>query len=215
MFEVARKDRAAIEAVLSGTGVAVTTRSVARAGNPEGTLDTKVRYELDVISQAKLPPRRVSQIDVEVPSVDKALAQIRSSVGELGARETGYSISKDPNGYASGGVTIEVPMAKSLDMHARIRALDGEQKGDQVTENQQVSAGSLAREQIQLTFHTGKALVAADKGIGPTVRNALASALGALLWSLYWIIMGIVFVGPFAAVLWIGSKIWRRKPKTA
>ena len=42
----------------------------------------------------------------------------------------------------------------------------------------------------------------------------MASAVSALMLSLYLVLTGVLFAGPFLLILWIGYKLFRRRPKT-
>ena len=67
------------------------------------------------------------------------------------------------------------------------------------------------KDRIDLTLSSRESLVASDHGLLATTRAALASAAAALLWSLYLILTGLLFVGPWLAIAWLLYRITKRR----
>ena len=216
--DVPRTSRAAVDGILESAGVAVMQRDVSRSTDLVNTLDTKIHYAMDIQAAATLPPKRATTVTLDVANAEDALQSARQAVAAIksgAAREVSYNLSNTPDGRRIGRITIEAPVADAAEVLARVRPSDAVQKTFQVNENQQINAGTLSRESIDITFEDRATLVPADKGVGATVHSALSAALGALLWSLYVIVMGVVFIAPFAAVLWLVTLPWRRRRKAA
>lgn len=62
---------------------------------------------------------------------------------------------------------------------------------------------SLLRPRIELTLTSKLAMISYEQRRGTTMRAALANAAAGLSWSMYWIITGVLFVGPWLLMGWI------------
>jgi Flp pilus assembly protein TadB len=96
-----------------------------------------------------------------------------------------------------------------------IAALNGRQKSYQETRNAQApETKSFTKERVDLTLTTHPVqppIVKADQGLGTSARAALSSAAGALLYSVYLVLTGLLFLIPFAVIVWPIWAVMRRR----
>jgi hypothetical protein len=64
-----------------------------------------------------------------------------------------------------------------------------------------------------MTYTTSAAIVGADQGVWASIRNGLATSMKGLMVSLQLIIVGLCFVGPWAAVIALIWKFLRRRKR--
>lgn len=209
-FEMRSTDRAAIDRAMSDAGLDIVSRTVARVTDTNAT-DQKTRYQVTFINAAQLPVKRTTTQAIEVADVEKALLQVRSAAQGIAAREVDYALAEDASGKTVGRLIIEVPAGQADKVLAVVNSISGDRKVNQVNENRQVADTRYARERIEVSFTNRAGIVPADQGFSATVRNAVASSAAALLWSLYLIITGVLFVGPWLLLLWVLWKVLRRR----
>jgi hypothetical protein len=154
-------------------------------------------------------------LGVEVDDVDKALASLRASLPPNSVREIEFNLSKESSGRVTGKLVLETPVTNAMTVLTKIKDIGGTEKVNQVMKNNQVPDAAFARERIELTLTNREAIVESGKGFTATVRAALTSAASALLLSLYLVLTGVLFAGPFVLILWLWYRIFRRRPKVA
>ena len=74
-------------------------------------------------------------------------------------------------------------------------------------------AGPLAKARVEVTFGNAEAIVAPDRGIGASIRRGLSTSALGLMWSLQLIVIGLCFVLPWVAVLWVGWRLVKGRRK--
>jgi hypothetical protein len=134
-----------------------------------------------------------------------------------GVKELDYTVSKDPTGRVIGRIVLDVPVdpetrssAPVMSLLDKVRGL-GTERDTQISKNPNVPETRFARERIDLTLSSRPTIVKANEGVGNTLRAALSTAFAALTYSLYLVVTGVLFVLPFALVLWVVRLIWRRR----
>ena len=211
-FEVRRDSLPAIDKAFADAGIEGVSRNIVRSTDTSNTLDSKVRFQIDELMAAEaLAPRRTTVLGIELDNVDKTLESFRASLSPADARELDYNLSKEPNGRVIGHLVIDVPVTSAMTVLTKIHDLGGNEKVNQVVKNMQVPDTRFAKERIDITLTSKDALVDRDKGLGSTLRAALGSAAAALLWSLYLIITGVLFIGPWLLIAWIMWRIFKRR----
>ncbi|MCL2646895.1 MAG: DUF4349 domain-containing protein, partial [Phycisphaerales bacterium] len=216
-FEAKREALPAVEKAFADAGVDYLSRSIVRSSDTANTLDTKVRFQIDeLVMSDLLPPRQTTVLGIEVGDVGKSLASVRGALPrEGGVKEVEYTLTKDASGRVTGHLVVDVPVRDVMAVLTKISDLGGTEKVNQVTKNAS-GVGSegekrFIKERIDLSLTNPAGIVKSDAGLLATVKSALSAAVGALLYSVYLIIVGVLFVGPFLLVGWGGWKVMRRK----
>jgi uncharacterized membrane protein YgcG len=211
-FDVRRDALPAIDKAFAEAGIDILSRNVTRSNDTANTLDTKVHFQIDSLQSADtLAPRRTTTLGIETDNVEKALGTLRGELDKEGITHIQYSVSKEASGRVTGHVVVDVPVGSAMTVLGQIRDMGGEEKVDQVVDDPGVPETRFAKERIDLTVSSRESIVGEDRGIGATVRAALGSAAAALLWSLYLIVTGVLFVGPWVGIAWVGWRVSRRR----
>ena len=205
-FEVSR---AAAEQVNTTIGKAAQalTRTVNRSPDTENTVDTKLHLVLTLVSADRLPPRQtVTTSREEVPDVQRAVDDLaNAAVSNHGRRMGGGEISQDHAGEATGHVLVDVPLDK-LGVILDQLEKTGNRRSQQVTFDNTVPDGPLARARIEATFSNTSAPPGAEESTWDAIRRGLATSGKGLRWSLTMLVVGFCFVAPWVLVLGV---IWR------
>ncbi|HVX84389.1 MAG TPA: DUF4349 domain-containing protein [Phycisphaerae bacterium] len=181
------------------------------------TMPTKEGLSIQIVSAATIPPRRVTTLGIEVGSaseVTRGLDHVRAALpaaGPAGAKILEDAVSSEGNGRLTGRLTADVPVADALKVLSAIHDLGGDEKVDNVQINADAPDTQYATERISLSLSSRGPIVESNQGIWPTMRAALSSALAALSWSLYLVLTGILFLLPWALILWVLRKLWKRR----
>ncbi|HSV13246.1 MAG TPA: DUF4349 domain-containing protein, partial [Tepidisphaeraceae bacterium] len=214
-FDAQRKALPSVDKAFKDAGVDFLSRNIVRSTDTSGTLDTKVRFQIDaLVSADSLEPRRKTVLAVEVDDPEKAMEIMRSGIAGTPAREVDFNMASDKSGRVTGTIVIEAPVSNIPAILDRAHHL-GDEKVNQVVKNQQVSDTRFARERVELTLSSRAPIVSSDKGLGSTIRAALSAAAGALLYSMYLVVTGVLFVLPFALLIWVGMVVFRRRKAAA
>ena len=161
----------------------------------------------------QLPARERTKMLVEVAEVDKATTSLIGTITAAGGRVIDTEQSKDSNGQIRSHIVADVPLAKAGDVRAQIRSL-GVDRVNESSTNHQAPEGEVARAQFDVTLANADLIVGRDEGLGAAVKSALSTSVRGLLWSLQFIVIGLLMVGPWALMIWVGWKLLRRS-KTA
>ena len=221
-FEVRREKLAAVETAFGAAGVEFPARTITRSTDTTNTLDSKVLFQIDEIRSAEsMDPRRIITLAEEVENVDQARANLLKTLQSMPAgsfKEVDFNESRDQNGRVTAHWTLDMPMNRTFDVQNAIRSLGGIEKNNQEIRNTQVPDTSMAKERIDLTLFNkpGPApIVDPGKGFGESVRAALTAAAGALLYSVYLVLAGLLFIAPFLLIAWPVWAVIRRKKAPA
>jgi hypothetical protein len=209
-FEIMRTDLPALEKVLGGLGD-VYSSNISRSSDTASTIDSKKRFDIGLFNSERLAPRETTTIGIELNDVDKASAEIAALAQKAGGRTVESHVSKDRSGRIVGKIVVDVPLSNGLETVAQIRNL-GTVRMIESSRNSQVPDGALSRTRIDITIANADVLVPDDKGLSSTVRGSFSTSITGLLWSLQLIIVGLCFVGPWALILWLVIRWYRRKP---
>ena len=203
-----------LEKALSGSNIDILSRSVSRSNDTANTIDSRLDYLVSFAKADNLPPRRTVVLGLEVPDVAKSLLQVRAAEAPANAREQGYSAVEDKTGRSVGHIILDVPSGPaSSDLLRTIQSL-GDIKLNQLTDNPQLADSKFARDRLDLTFSNRPAIVAPNDSLAATLRSALTTAVLAFFKSLYFIILGILFLGPILLLGRIVYWFWRRRKPT-
>lgn len=212
-FEVLRTEREKVEKALGAAGV-LYARTVNRSSDTQNTVDSKVRLTMNIINVAQLPPRESSRLGIIVSDVSASVKQVQDFAAGVGGRVNDSQLATDASGRVSGTVIIDVPLAAGADVRARVEQL-GEVRVRETATNPGSPEGQIGRAQISVTLGNREMLVGKEEGLGATLHNALQTSVKGLLGSLKVLVVGLLFVGPWAIFAWVGWKLWKRSRKPA
>ena len=215
-FEARRDALPQIDKAFADSGIDFLSRTINRATNTAGTLDSKIYFQIDELKSAEaLDPRRTFTMGLEVDDVEHALDTLRSSLTGSPIKEMDFNTTKEASGRVTGHIVLDAPTANTIELLAHIRDLGGIERDNQVSNNAQVPDTHFSKDRIDLTLTSRLAIVQPDQGLWPTLRAALSSASGALIYSLYLVLTGLLFILPFALIIWPLWRIARRRKASA
>lgn len=214
--DLPRSDRAVpesslsrMESALKEAGV-VYSRSVSRATDTQNTIENKVRMIVQLANVTQLTPRQHSKLMLEVADVDSAAAQVLSAVASMGGQKIASTQARSGQGQVSGHLVVVIPLDKGDLLREAVRKL-GTLRVSETREDWAAPGGQIGRARFEITFATPDRIVTEGQGIGAALRNALSISASGLFWSVQMIVVGLLFVGPWALVLWGLWKLARRR----
>jgi hypothetical protein len=215
-FDIRRADEGTIQNSLSGAGETL-SRHVARVPEGENVTDGKVRFKVELVQATAIPPREVMTLAVEVADVEAALAVLTAQVKEVEGRTVDSQVGQERNGRVTARVLIDVPLAAEAGLAAKLKSA-GVVRVQRVTRNPQAPEGKLAVARLDVTL-SNEVLLPRDEGLWAQVRNGLSFSLRGLSLSVSWLIVGVLFLLPWAlllyAVVWLFRRLWRAEPAPA
>ena len=215
-FDIRRDSLPAIDKAFTDAGIDTLARNITRSNDTANTLDSKVHFQIDQLQSADaLSPKRTTTLGIEADNVENAVNNLRAQLEKDGIAHIQYNISKESSGRITAHLIADVPVASTMTVLNHIHDIGGTEKVNQVIKNTQVPDTRFAKDRIDLTLSSRDSLVASDHGLLATTRAALASAAAALLWSLYLILTGLLFIGPWLALAWLLYRITKRRKATA
>ncbi len=201
-----------VEKAIADAGQTI-SRVVQRSTDTENTLDSKVHFSLALGPAEKLPPREMTKMAVELSDVESAMGDLAATAHSLGGRTVESNLSRSRDGQSTAHVVVDVPLDKAGEVikHAKdlgaVRAIDS-------GKNLQVPAGALAKARIDVTFGNAEAIVSPDKGFWASIRRGFSTSVSGLMLSLQFIVVGLCFVLPWIAVIWVGWRVIKRRRQT-
>ncbi len=207
-FEVSRDREQEVRTALAANG-AVTSRTVQRSADADNTVDSKIRFDLTIIDADKLPARETVRLAVEVAEVDRAATSVRDAVAAAGGRILDARKAADSSGRVSSQIRLDVPLAQADQLAGQIRNL-GQARVSETAQDPEAPDGQVARAEFNVTLANAELLVGRDEGLMASVRNALSTSIRGLLWSLQFLVIGVLMVGPWALVIWGAWRLYRR-----
>lgn len=197
------------DGALSTTGDTL-SRSVVRSSDVQNTIDTKVHYVLTLFALESVPPRQSTIAIVTVASAENAAGQLAALGAQLGGRVRSSNLSKDTSGRSITTLTLDLPYSQNASFLGNLRGMGELASFDTVT-NPNIPDGALSQSRFQLTLSEAPALVNKSEGPMTSLREGLATSLRGLGYSLQLIVVGLCLAGPWAVVIWIGYKLFKRR----
>ncbi len=211
-FDVRRESLPSVQKTFAEAGIDTLSQNIVRSTDTASTLDSKIHFQIDELKSADaLSPRRTTTLGLETENVEKSMDTLRTELEKDGVKHSDYSLSKEASGRVVGHLVMDVPVANAMTVLGQIRDIGGAERVHQVVDDPQVPETRFTRERIDLTLSSREAIVGNDRGLATTMRAALASAAAALLWSVYLIVTGVLFVGPWIGIAWVGWRVLRRR----
>jgi hypothetical protein len=203
-FDLRRADEALPQAALAEMGETL-SRKVTRVPEGENVTDAKVLYKVEIVSAVNVEPRETVTLGVEVGMVEAALKELTAQVKEAQGRVVKASESLDRNGQMTAIVTYDVPLASAPALIEWVRNA-GNVRTHQMAQNQQAPSGKLAIARLDVTLSNSDLLVPRTEGLGAQLRYGLSISLRGLALSAGWLLIGLLFVLPWA--LLVGAAVW-------
>lgn len=135
---------------------------------------------------------------------------VKTNAGRTGAGQ----INQERSGRVSALLRFDVPFAARDELLRQMRGI-GAPLLQTATRNPQAPDGELATAHFDLTLASTGPIVPSDEGLWPQVRTSLYYSFKLLVWSLMFIILGLLSILPWVLVVWAGYKLvtrWRKKP---
>jgi hypothetical protein len=215
-FDIRRADEGTIQNSLSGAGETL-SRHVGRAAESENVTDAKVRFKVELVQATAIPPREIVTLAVEVADVKAALAVLNAQVKEVEGRTVDSQIGQERNGRVTARVIVDVPLTAEAGLTAKVESA-GAVRVQRVTRNPQAPESKFAMARLDVTL-SNEVLLPRDEGLWAQVRNGLSFSLRGLSLSVSWLIVGVLFLLPWAilvyAVVWLFRRSWRAEPAPA
>jgi hypothetical protein len=210
-FDVRRADEPAIQNALAAAGEIV-SRNVVRAPMPDDSTkltDAKVHYETRLFNVNRIPPRETFALRIEVADVDATVAAFTAQAKEVGGRVLGSETKHEPAGRMLAAVAYDVPLTAAPALVEQLKKA-GTVRAQESTRNPQAPEGKLAIARVTVWLSNAEPIMAKDEGLWPQVRTGLGTSLRFLLFSVSWLIFGILVVLPWALIAYGIYRLARR-----
>jgi hypothetical protein len=207
-FDVPRGDEAAIQALLTAAGEAL-SRKVERQQENAAVTETKVGFDVELTPAANISPRKTATLALEVSDVPATLRDFNTQVAEVQGRAVTTVVGQENTGQVTARVEFDVPLQSAAGLVDKFKSA-GVVRVDRITEDQQAPEGKLALGRIIVTLSNAELLVPREKGFWSQIRNGLAFSLRGLAISANFLIVGLLFVLPWALVIYVAVVLIRR-----
>jgi hypothetical protein len=207
-FDVPRAAEAELKKTLAATGDFV-SRQVSRSSDTQQTLDSKLRYVVTLLPAGNLPPKMTTTATVLLAAPERDAATIADAATRAGGRVLDRQVNRAAGGRQSARLALDVPRDKAETILAALRDA-GDVNALSTSTSAQAPDGPLARARFDITFAEPTGISPTDAGVWSSVRNGITTSLRGLAWSLQLIIIGVCLVLPWALLLWLGTKLYRR-----
>jgi hypothetical protein len=211
VFDVPRNDEAAIQAVLNASGEAL-ARKVERQQENAAVTDTKVGFKVELIAATTISPRETTTLALEVSDVSGTLRDFNSQVAEAQGRIVKTDVGQERNGQVIARVEFDVPLSATAGLVEKFRSA-GQVRGHQVRRDPEAPEGKLALGRIVVTLSNADVLVPTDQGFWSQIRRGLGFSLRGLAISANFLIIGLLFVLPWALLVYAVVLLLRRMMK--
>jgi hypothetical protein len=207
-FEVRRADEQAIEAALQSAGETI-GRQVSRSEQSQNVTDSRVKYETLLGNAAAIAPRELDKLSLEVRDVEATVAVFAAQVKEVGGRVISPEVAHKRDGSVTAILVYDVPLPAATGLIEQFKKA-GTVRTQQSAINPQAPDGKLAIARINVVVANTELIVAKDEGLWAQVRSGLSTSIRFLLFSLSWIIFGLLVVLPWALVGYGAYRLARR-----
>ncbi len=207
-FEVVREKRPAVEKAIKDAGF-VYSRVVAKVADTQSSVDTKVRIVVNFMNLDRIAPREIVTMRVQVPNIDSATATLLKTSDSASARIVESTQSKAGPGESSSHIVLECPLAGADTLRQQLKDL-GTVQFLETARNIQSPDGEIARTRFDISLLSPDV----SRSMGGAIRNGWEVAFRGLMYSLSLIVIGILFVAPWALAIFGAVRLFRRR-KTA
>lgn len=188
----------------------ITQSSRVEASPNINVTDARRGFAIKLISALRLPPTSVEALSVETPTSDTApVAQkLASQAQALGGKVVEFSGSSSLTG-GSHRLVVDLPTASAGQLTGQV-GKEGKILS-QTKSTKSASTTPLDRARIEVTLTTPSQIVPPDQGLMSSLRKALSTSALGLLWSLQLLVIGLCLLLPWAAVIYVGTRLWKRR----
>jgi hypothetical protein len=212
-FDLRRGDDALPLATLAEIGEII-SRQVSRVPEGENVTDAKILYKMELVSAATIEPRESALLVVEVANVEAASSVLTAQVKEAQGRVVKASESLERNGQVTARIQYDVPLSAAAGLVEKIRGI-GHVRVHQMAQNQQAPVGKLASARLDVTLSNADLLLPGEEDLASQLRHGLSLSLRGLAKSAGLLIVGVLFVLPWAilltALVWLVRRFMKRK----
>jgi hypothetical protein len=199
-----------MQTALTGAGEML-SRHVGRVPEGENVTDAKVLFKVELVPATAIPPRETTTLAIEVSNVKSAMTVLIAQAKETGGRVIDSQVGQERNGRVTARVVVDVPLVAAEAVIEKLNS-EREPRVRRTTRNLQAPEGKLALARLDVTM-SNELLVPRDEGLWAQVRNGLSFSLRGLSLSVSWLIVGLLFLLPWALVLylilWLIRRLWR------
>ncbi len=207
-IDVRREQAAAIEAALKAAGTTY-SRTVQQAAANSGAVESKLRWEIQLFDRARIQPREIYTVGIEVGNVENAVALLEKIVAEGKGTVEDVKDSRDSrSGRQASVITLRVPLMEAAATQERLKTL-GSRKEMDGRKNPGVPLNDVAVAQFVVTL-SNDLILSPDAGPWANIKRGLAVSMTALSYALMLIMIGLCFVTPMALLAWGGLKLYRK-----
>jgi hypothetical protein len=206
-FDVRREQEAAALSALQAAGVTY-TRSSQRAAEGSGAAESKVRFEVTLFDQARIPARETHLVAVEVGHVKAAFEAVESMAAALKGRVVDSTHTRERSGRHVSRAILEVPLAAARSAVEKLTDL-GQVKLLEARRNPQVPEAEISIARLDVTL-SNEVIVGTDDGPWANIKKGLSVSLTAGSYALMLVMIGVCFILPLGLVLWGGLRAWKR-----
>ncbi|MCI0682099.1 MAG: DUF4349 domain-containing protein [Gemmataceae bacterium] len=207
-FDVPTPEREVIEKLLVEIGDAY-SRNTQRVPPNQVATDRKVGYQLALQSVAGMPPREKVTLDVEVKDVEQAATTFKDMVRSKGGTIVADPINHNADGLVKAMLLFNVPLSAKDELVRKFKAF-GTVRESKSSTNPQAADTKLATVHIDVMLSNATPIVPSDQGLWPQIRRSLSLSFQFLSLSLTFIILGLMVVLPWALLLWVAVKLFKR-----
>jgi hypothetical protein len=207
-FEIRRADEEAIRTALAAGGEVI-SRAVGRSDQKQDVTDSRVRYETTLYNANAIPPRETYKLLLEANDVEATAGVFAALLKESGGRILGSEVAHERDGQASALLRYEVPLSAAPTFVEQLKK-HGITRAQQSVRNPQAPDGKLATARVNLTLAGSGLLVPEESDFWPKVRGGFGASVRFLLFSLSWIIFGVLVLLPWALVGYGAYRLGRR-----
>ncbi len=206
-FEVRRAEEIKVLQRLADLGEEL-GRDVKSSGAGDSATDSKVIVQLHLVSAALIKPRKTYVITVRVSDVDNEFKRIEGLT-----KSAGGAVSKEVKDHTDAGrvtnsATFDVPLAQ-LEAIAEEVGRGNDVRSKSSTQDSEAPEGKLAKGRLEITFRHDD-LLGPDRSFGGQFGAGLSLALQGLSLSLRWLVIAVVFFGPWLLLAIGGLWLYRR-----
>jgi hypothetical protein len=207
-FEVSREREKEVNDALAAAGDII-SRTAQRTQAVQNVVDSKTRLSLSLMNLAVLAPRETQTLAIEVGDVDEAVVKIDAILGTTGGRLVDKQFSRERSGRVVARIVMTVPLRDSVTVVAQIKSL-GTVRVVEASRNPRVPDSDLAVARLDVTVSNADLIIPSDEGFWATIRSGLGTSFQAISYSLMLIIIGVCVILPWALIVWILWKLYRR-----
>ncbi|MBI3407351.1 MAG: hypothetical protein HY040_03215, partial [Planctomycetes bacterium] len=211
-FDVPADGRETIDKLLVDVAE-VFSRTTNRVAANEVATARKVGYRLSIRSVAGMPPRDTVIFAIQVREVDQAAARLKEMVKAKGGTVVHAPIKQDPSGQITAVLLFDVPLSAKDELAVRFKGIGTVHQYSEKP-NYDAPETKLSTAQLNVVLADSAPIVPSDEGFWPQVRTSLGYSFRLLIWSLMFIVLGVMVVLPWALILWVAMKLtkrWRTK----